>query len=50
MASAGTVDKGFFSAFEQHQRVFAARKKQGRALESCGDFTQYEDRFFFQSV
>jgi hypothetical protein len=42
--------KGFFSAFQHHQGVFAARKQQGGALKRGRDFAQDEDRFFLQGV
>ena len=42
--------EGFFGALEHDQRVLAARKQQGGALESGGDFAQDEDGFFFQRV
>ena len=42
--------EGFFGALEHDQRVLAARKQQGGALESGGDFAQDEDGFFFQCV
>ena len=46
----GRSAKRFFGAFEHHQRVLAARKQQGRALEGGGHFAQDEDGFFFQRV
>ena len=44
------AQKRLFSAFQQHQRVFAARKQQGRALKGGGHFAQDEDGFLFQRV
>jgi len=44
------AQKRFFSAFEQHQRVFTTRKQQGRALKRGGDFAQDENGFLFQRV
>jgi hypothetical protein len=44
------ASEGFFGALEHDQRIFAAGKQQGGALESGGNFTQDEDGFFFQRV
>ena len=46
--AAGT--EGFFGAFEHDQRILAAGKQQGRALESGGNFPQDEDGFLLQRI
>ena len=40
----------FFCALEHDQRVFAARKQQGRAFKCGGNFTQDEYGFFLERV
>ena len=42
--------EGLFGALEHHQRILAARKQQGGALEGSGHFAQDEDGFFFERV
>ena len=42
--------KGFFSAAQHDQRVFAAREQQCGALKDCSDFAQNENGLFFQRI
>jgi hypothetical protein len=42
--------EGLLGAFQQHQRILAAREQQGRALEGAGHFAQDEDGLLLQRV
>lgn len=42
--------EGLLGAFEQHQRILAAREEKRGPLEGGSDLSQDEDGFFFQGV
>ena len=50
VAAGFAVHKGFFSALEHHQRVFAAGEQQGRAFKGGRHLAQDEDGFFLQRI